>query len=103
MKQGKGISVDLLIPEADGQISIEAQGKVPDVRPPTRSARGILAKYGTAPSAEDIAQNRKEMFANFPRDAQPMKTGMLVELPLIRLPNGSKVDLTGFDFDDLPT
>ena len=36
-------------------------------------------------------------------DAQPMKTGMFVELPLIRLPKGSKVDLTGFDFDDLLT
>jgi len=34
---------------------------------PTRSLRGILAKYGPAPSAEDIKKNRAEMFSNFPR------------------------------------
>jgi hypothetical protein len=34
---------------------------------PTRSLRGLLAKYGPAPSAEEIDQNRAEMFANFPR------------------------------------
>ena len=34
---------------------------------PTLSLRGLLAKYGTAPSAEEIDQNRAEMFANFPR------------------------------------
>ena len=31
-----------------------------------RSLRGLLAKYGPAPSAEEIDQNRAEMFANFP-------------------------------------
>ncbi|HYW44284.1 MAG TPA: hypothetical protein VE959_15590 [Bryobacteraceae bacterium] len=31
-------------------------------------ARGILAKYGPAPSAEEIDRNRAEMFANFARD-----------------------------------
>jgi hypothetical protein len=35
---------------------------------PTFSARGILAKYEPAPSAEEIDQNRAGMFANFPRD-----------------------------------
>ena len=34
---------------------------------PTRSLRGLLANYGPAPSAEEIDQNRAEMFANFPR------------------------------------
>jgi hypothetical protein len=34
---------------------------------PTRSLRGLLAKYGPAPSADEIDQNRAEMFANFPR------------------------------------
>jgi hypothetical protein len=34
---------------------------------PTHSLRGLLAKYGPAPSAEEIDQNRGEMFANFPR------------------------------------
>jgi hypothetical protein len=32
------------------------------------SLRGILKKYGPAPSKEEIDQNRREMFANFPRD-----------------------------------
>lgn len=37
-------------------------------RKPLKTSRGILAKYGPAPSAEDIAENRREMFRNFPRD-----------------------------------
>jgi len=35
---------------------------------PKKSAYGLLAKYGPGPSAEEIDQNRAEMFANFPRD-----------------------------------
>lgn len=38
------------------------------VKEPTRSLRGLLAKYGLAPSAEEIDENRAEMFANFSRD-----------------------------------
>lgn len=37
-------------------------------RKPLKTSRGILAKYGPAPSAEDIAENRREMFRNFARD-----------------------------------
>jgi len=33
-----------------------------------RPARGILAKFGPAPSAEDIDEARREMLANFPRE-----------------------------------
>lgn len=33
---------------------------------PTRSLRGLLSKYGPAPSAEEIDGSRAEMFANFP-------------------------------------
>jgi hypothetical protein len=29
--------------------------------------RGSWAKYGIAPSADEIEENRKEMFANLPR------------------------------------
>ena len=32
------------------------------------SLRGILKQYGPAPSKEEIDQNRREMFANFPRE-----------------------------------
>jgi hypothetical protein len=65
--QAKGLSTDALVREALEKILADA----PDVSPkkePTRSSRGILAKYGPAPSAEEIDQNRAEMFANFARD-----------------------------------
>ena len=38
---------------------------------PTRSMPGFLAKYGPSPSAEEIDQNRTEMFAGFGRDDIP--------------------------------
>ena len=41
--------------------------RVSNSEEPTRSLRGLLAKYGPAPSAEEIDQNRAEMFAKFPR------------------------------------
>jgi hypothetical protein len=65
--QAKGLSTDALVREALEKILADA----PDVNPkkePTRSSRGILAKYGPAPSAEEIDQNRAEMFAKFARD-----------------------------------
>lgn len=33
-----------------------------------RTARGILAGFGPAPTAEEIDEARKEMWGNFPRD-----------------------------------
>ena len=62
----KGLSPDALVREALEKILAE----VPDVtcaKEPTRSLRGLLAKYGPAPSAAEIDENRAEMFANFPR------------------------------------
>ena len=32
---------------------------------PKKSMFGVLSKYGPAPSAEEIDENRREMFANF--------------------------------------
>ena len=32
---------------------------------PFKSGRGMLAKYGPAPSAEEIDENRKDMFRGF--------------------------------------
>ncbi len=63
--RAKGLSTDALVREALNKIL----GEAPDPRPkePTRSLRGLFAKYGEAPSAQDIDQNRAEMFANFPR------------------------------------
>jgi hypothetical protein len=37
-------------------------------RKPLKSLYGVLAQYGPAPSAEQIDENRKEMFQNFARD-----------------------------------
>jgi len=62
--RAKGVSANALVREAVNRIIAEAPGE----KEPTLSARGILAKYGPAPSAEEIDENRAEMFANFPRD-----------------------------------
>ena len=64
--RARGVSLDALVREALGRIFSEAADEAPG-NEPTRSLRGLLAKYGTAPSAEEIDQNRAEMLANFPR------------------------------------
>jgi hypothetical protein len=66
--KAKGVSPDALIREAVNRMIEEAPAAASVKKEPTLSARGILAKYGSAPSAEEIDQNRAEMFANFPRD-----------------------------------
>ena len=38
------------------------------VTKPLKTGRGMLAQYGTAPSAEDMDQNRREMFDKFGQD-----------------------------------
>jgi hypothetical protein len=35
---------------------------------PFKSGYGMLAKYGPAPSPEDIEENRREMFRGFAKD-----------------------------------
>lgn len=66
LAQEKGVSADDLVREAIDKILAEVPE--PNIKKePTRSLRGLLAKYGSAPSAEEIDQNRTEMFANFPR------------------------------------
>lgn len=35
---------------------------------PLKTGRGMWAKYGRAPSAEEIEENRREMFRNFAKD-----------------------------------
>jgi len=35
---------------------------------PFKTGRGMLAKYGPAPSAEEIDENRREMFRGFAED-----------------------------------
>jgi hypothetical protein len=66
LAQQKGLRADDLLLEAVDRILAEA-GELGQTQEPTRSLRDILAKYGPAPSAEEIDENRAEMFANFPR------------------------------------
>ena len=37
-------------------------------RKPLKTGRGMLAKYGPAPSAEEIDENRRDMFHSFAED-----------------------------------
>jgi hypothetical protein len=64
--QAKGLSPDALVREALEKILAEAP-ETTTGKEPTRSLRGLFAKYGPAPSAAEIDENRAEMFANFPR------------------------------------
>jgi len=36
---------------------------------PLKTGRGMLAKYGPAPSAEEIDENRRDMFRGFAEDS----------------------------------
>jgi hypothetical protein len=49
-----------------GQLAEESQANSP--RKPLKTGRGMLAKYGSAPSAEEIDENRKDMFHGFGED-----------------------------------
>jgi hypothetical protein len=64
--KAKGVTPDELVTQAIDQIIAEAPDSITG-KEPTRSLRGLLAKYGPAPSAEEIDRNRAEMFQNFPR------------------------------------
>ncbi len=64
LAQSKGLSADQLVREAIDRILADA-ATIPPEKHPTRSLRGLLAKYGTAPSGEEIEGNRADMFANF--------------------------------------
>ena len=64
--KAKGLTPDELVTQAIDQIIAKAPDSTAG-KEPTRSLRGLLAKYGLAPSAEEIDRNRAEMFENFPR------------------------------------
>ncbi len=64
--QARGLSTDDLLLEAIDKILADTP-ETTSPKGPTRSLRGLLSKYGPAPSAEEIDENRVEMFANFPR------------------------------------
>jgi len=62
----RGISAAALVREALHGILADAS-VMNSAKEPARSLRGLLARYGPAPSSEEIDRNRAEMFANFPR------------------------------------
>jgi hypothetical protein len=64
--ESKGLTADELVSQAIEKIIAEAP-EATTHKEPTISLRGLLAKYGSAPSAEEIDQNRADMFRNFPR------------------------------------
>ncbi|MBZ5627221.1 MAG: hypothetical protein LAQ69_52385 [Acidobacteriia bacterium] len=49
-----------------GKLAEEPPAAAP--RKPLKTGRGMLAKYGPAPSAEEIDENRKDMFRGFAQD-----------------------------------
>ena len=46
-----------------GKLAEESPADVP--RKALKTGRGMLAKYGRAPSADEIDENRKDMFSGF--------------------------------------
>ena len=66
--KARGLSADAIVREAVAEILAKTPG-IGSGKEPTRSLRGLLKKYGPAPTAEDIDQNRSQMFANFPHSA----------------------------------
>ncbi|HXB70099.1 MAG TPA: hypothetical protein VNY05_17735 [Candidatus Acidoferrales bacterium] len=47
-----------------------AEGETPSrSNKPLKSAYGLLAEYGPAPSAEEIDENRRDMFRGFGEDS----------------------------------
>ena len=64
--ESKGMTANELLSQAIDKIIADAP-EVTTHKEPMISLRGLLAKYGSAPSAEEIDQNRADMFRNFPR------------------------------------
>ena len=64
--ESKGMTANELVSQAIDKIISDAP-EATTHKGPTIFLRGLFAKYGTAPSAEEIDQNRAEMFRNFPR------------------------------------
>ena len=65
--QAQGVSPDRFVSrvlENTLAASLEPQGSIK----PFETGYGMLAKYGPAPSAQEIDENRREMFSNFAQE-----------------------------------
>lgn len=60
-----------------------------------RKTKATAALRGSSMKELIVQAIQKEVSAPMP------ETRERVKLPLVRLPKGNKIDLTGFDFDDL--
>jgi hypothetical protein len=58
----QGLSLEAWLRSLAEQSAADTQPK------PLKTGRGMLAKYGTAPSAEEIDENRKDMLRGFGKD-----------------------------------
>lgn len=66
--QAEGMSPDSYVGRVLEKTLVETSPQTAPVRLPLKNSSGILAKYGPAPSAEEIDQARKELWGDFPRD-----------------------------------
>jgi hypothetical protein len=66
--RAEGLSPDSYVGRVLEKTLVEAPGQTEPIRLRLKTGYGMLAKYGPAPSDEDIAEVRREMWANFPRD-----------------------------------
>ncbi len=64
--QAQGISPDRFVRRVLENTLGSARG--PTESGPLETGYGMWAKYGPAPSAEEIDENRREMFDNFAKD-----------------------------------
>jgi hypothetical protein len=66
--RAEGTTPEQVVRRAIEPILAGSPHELATAKKPKKPLLGILAKYGPGPSEEDIAENRKEMFANFGRD-----------------------------------
>jgi hypothetical protein len=63
----RGVSADGYVRDLlERDLAASLEDRTPG--PPFKTGRGMLAKYGPAPSAEEIDANRAEMFDRFGED-----------------------------------
>jgi hypothetical protein len=62
----QGISADSYVGRVLEQKLSPVNGRGSTARKPLKSSYGILAKYGTAPSAEEMDEARREVWGDFP-------------------------------------
>jgi hypothetical protein len=65
--QAEGLSPDCYVRRMI-EMSVGREIKPDNLGQPFETGYGIWAKYGPAPSDEEIDENRREMFRNFARD-----------------------------------